>query len=242
MYLDFLHRLNSNPELAHAYNTLLSSLHLLNSTRPLKSLLVASTQPEEGKTTVTINLALAMTLAGARTVILDTDLHKPRVHDIFDLGNTRGFSDLISGSPGGLSFNQLGHMVDVQTDTAKGRSSIGVVTSGRGEMKPFTALAPSKLKEAIEYLALDFDVAVLDSPPVLATSDALVLAPLVDGIILVLDTGRVTERDVRCAKERLAEAGGHILGVAMNRFDERRHGPGFHPYQRYYSSGPTTDQ
>src|SRR5688572_17573276 len=93
VYRDFLHGLTANPQAAHAYNTIVSSLHLLNSSRQLKTLLITSTRPEEGKTTVTMNLALALTLAGARTVIVDADLHKPRFHEIFALDNTRGFAD-----------------------------------------------------------------------------------------------------------------------------------------------------
>jgi tyrosine-protein kinase Etk/Wzc len=237
VYSEFLRDLTSSPEIIHAYNTLLSSLHLLNPTRQLKTLLVTSSRPEEGKTTVTINLALAMTI---RTVIVDADLRKPRLHAIFGLDNARGFADLISWRSSVLSFSRLGHVVEVQPTVSDVTWSLGVVTSGTGEPNSFTGLTPSKLKETIDSLTLDFDVALLDSPPVLAANDALVLAPLVDGIIFVLDTGNVTEGDVRSAKGRLTEAGGHILGVAMNRFDARVHGPGFHPYESYCHSGPNT--
>ena len=79
-------------------------------------------------------------------------------------------------------------------------------------------------------------MALVDSPPTLSVNDPILLAPLVDGIILVLNSGVVTEDDAKSAKKRLEQAGGHILGVVMNRFVEGVNGVGYHPYQDYYYS------
>ena len=75
---------------------------------------------------------------------------------------------------------------------------------------------------------------MFDTPPVLAVNDALTLAPLVDGVVLVLDAGSVLEREAKLAKKRLEKAGGNLLGFVLNRFDERQHGVPGHPYQDYY--------
>jgi Mrp family chromosome partitioning ATPase len=79
-----------------------------------------------------------------------------------------------------------------------------------------------------------YDVVLVDSPPVLSVNDAVLLAPLVDGIVLVLNTGVVTENEVKQTKERLERAGGKILGAVMNAFIEKFHGPGSQPYHGYY--------
>src|SRR2546422_9506963 len=93
---DLIERLRSSPEMALACETLMSSLELLDSNRPLKKLLVTSTRPEEGKTTVTINLALTMMLAGKRVLIVDADLRKPSIHRLLDLENARGVADILA--------------------------------------------------------------------------------------------------------------------------------------------------
>jgi len=100
-----------------------------------------------------------------------------------------------------------------------------------------------KLREAVEYLRAVYDVVLFDSSPILSVSDALLLAPMVDGVILVLNTGIVAEKDAKRAKDRIEQAGGHILGVVMNRFNEKLHGKSYHPYYGYYKGyydGQTT--
>ena len=230
-YEDILQLLNTSSETAQSYETLLSSLHLLNSTRPLKTILVTSAQPEEGKTTVSINLAFTMMLANKKALIIDTDLRKPRLHQILKLENMLGFADILNGSQ---DVKNVIQSVNVTNDTPERNQILSVITSGRVSRNSFNTMGSPKLRDAIEHLRNDYDIVLLDSSPVLSVSDSLLLAPLVDGVILILNTGVVTEKDAKSAKERLEQAGGHILGVVMNRFNEKLHGPGFHPYYGYY--------
>ena len=88
----------------------------------------------------------------------------------------------------------------------------------------------------LKTLAAEYDMILVDTPPVLAASDALLFAPAVDGIILVLSTGDTAEQDAMRAKERLQQAGGNVLGVVLNRFDEKTHGSTLHPYGSARSS------
>lgn len=233
MYEDYLRFLTSNPEVAESYETLLNNLHLLNSTRPLNTMLLTSTQPEEGKTTVAVNLALTMVLEGKKTLIVDADLRKPRIHRIFKLDNRLGLADL---STCAVAAGHLVQSVEIRTERRPKQGTLSVVTSGMVSANPLSAIGSAKLKEAMEYFRNAYDAVLLDSSPVLSVSDALLLAPMVDGVILVLNTGVVTESDAKRTKERLGHAGGHILGVVMNRFNERLHGPGFHPYFGYYQT------
>lgn len=230
-YEDFLRILTSSTDTAQSYQTLLSSLHLLNSTRPLKSILITSTQPEEGKTTVTINLALTMILSGKKALIVDADLRKPRIHQMLGLEDARGLSDYLTGN---LEIQEVIQSVKVTKEGFQNERSLSVVPSGRVSPGSFNLIASHKVKQAIESLIHVYDVVLLDSPPTLSVSDALLLAPLVDGVILVVNTGLVAQKDALRAKDRLEQSGGHILGVVMNRFDEKLHGPGFHPYHSYY--------
>jgi capsular exopolysaccharide synthesis family protein len=231
VYEDFLHILTTSPEVAQSYETLLSSLHLLNSTRPLRTLLVTSTQPEEGKTTVTINLALTMVLAGKSVLLLDTDWRKPRLHQFLKLENTHGFADILSGR---VAVQDVIQVVKIGHRGPDDRQTLSVITSGRPVSGFHHAAGSPHLKQALAHCATLYDVVLLDSPPTLSVSDPLLVAPMVDGVILVLNPGVVTQQEAKRAKKLLADAGAHILGVVMNRFDQRLHGPGFHPYHGYY--------
>jgi capsular exopolysaccharide synthesis family protein len=231
VYEAFLHLLSSNTEMAHAYETLISGLHHYHRATPLKTLLLTSTQPEEGKTTVAINLALTMLLAGKKTLIIDFDLRKPKLHKIFSLENTAGFADILYDD---RDIKDIVQNVKINMRAPIDSCVLSVITSGQASAQKFTIVDPLKLKEILAYLGRAFDIVLFDSPPVLSVNDALLLAPIVDGIILVLNIGAVTERDVLEAKARFTHAGGHILGVVLNRFNEKLHGPGFHPYQSYY--------
>ena len=229
-YEHFLHQLKTNPEVAESYETLLSSLHFLNSTQPLKSFLVTSTQPSEGKTTVTVNLALTMALARKNVLIIDADLRKPRIHHIFDLPNRRGLVDLMVGQ---CSMKKGLQHLTIPGQESQTKQTLHVLTSGQVVSNFFNMTDFPKLKESLEQSGNEYDMILFDSPPILAKNDSLYLASMVDGIIFVLRTGNVTEKEARKAKERLEQAGGRVVGIVMNCFDEKQHGSSLHPYGRY---------
>jgi len=224
-----LRRLTSNAELLDEYASLRGRLHLARGPNARKSILATSAQPREGKTTVIVNLALATMRAGRRVAILDADMRKPRIHEVLDLPNTIGLSDVLAGHA---------HAGDV-IQTVKtagddvGEASLSVITAGRGTGFA-EALGEPVMRDAVKDLTGICDAVLVDSPPVLAADDALRLAPFVEGVIVVVHTGVATEDDVKLTKTRLEDAGGRVLGVVMNRFDPRVHGPSSHPYSAYY--------
>jgi Mrp family chromosome partitioning ATPase len=174
-------------------------------------------------------------LSGRKVIIVDADLRRPRIHDALELPNTLGLSDILDART---------HAREViQTVKAMGANplddrSVSVITAGLGGAALTETLGGPILKDAIGELTRAYDVVLVDSPPVLAADDALLLAPLVDGVIVVVHTGIVTESDLKLTKARLEGVGGRVLGVVMNRFDPRIHGPGAHPYAaRYYEGG-----
>ncbi|MGH7320581.1 MAG: CpsD/CapB family tyrosine-protein kinase, partial [Candidatus Rokuibacteriota bacterium] len=234
-HVDWWRLLRSRPEVARGYEALAHGLQLAGAHQPVKRVLVTSAQPEEGKTTVTINLALTLAMAGKRTLLIDADLRKPGLHRALELENTRGFADIATGEmgPDDLDAVQVVEMTDGDPSICPGLS---VITSGNASPGALATMGSARAKEALDRLATDYDLVLLDSPPVLAVSDALLLAPMVDGVLLVLKSGVVTEEEARRAKERLEEAGGHVLGLVLNHFNEGPHGPGVHPYGRYYQA------
>ncbi len=223
--------LDSDAALNQSSEALMSSLRLLNGTRPLKTLLFTSAQPEEGKTTVAVVLALAMARAGKRTLLVDADLRRPRVHHILGLENAKGLVDILGGTE---PKRDIVRTLEIANPGDRRACVLNVVTSGQCS-NAFEVIQSASLGECIQEFAGPYDTVVIDSPPVLSVSDPLLLAALVDGVVLIVNTGALTAADATRAKQRLEQAGGRILGVVMNRFDENLHGPGFNPYQGYYA-------
>jgi capsular exopolysaccharide synthesis family protein len=231
-YEKYLHLLTSDPEIELAYQALLDSFYLQKSDRPLKTLLVTSAQPEEGKTTVTVMVALTAMIAGLKVLLVDADLRKPRVHDIFHLDNKVGLRDLLTGTVGIAEVLQV--VVPVH-DSPRKTPTVGVITSGTtGSANTMLTMGSPKLKTILDQTAQQFDLVLLDSPPALSVNDPLFLADAVDGVILVVACGLAKECDAKLAKERIQQAGGQILGVVINKFVPGLHGQGFHPYRGYY--------
>ena len=224
----YLERMRSDRALAQAWETLGSSLALAGSEKPLRSLLVCSTQPQEGKTTVAAHLALVAALGGERVLLVDADLRRPRLHALFELPIERGFADLLEGRAG---------LADVARPVELGagaRGSLRVVPSGAATAASLPLLASGRLPGVVAGLGAEADKVIVDSPPVLSVSDALFLAPAVDGVVFVVGAGAVAEREAVLAKQRLEQSGARLLGFVMNRFEEAEHGPGYHPYHAYY--------
>lgn len=232
---DFLHIIRSNDRIAQTYETLSSSLYFAGKSvapgAPLKSVMVCSAQPGEGKTTVSVGLALTMALSGKRVLLVDADARKPKMHEIFELSDTRGFTDVLADPPQ-VQLRDVSKRIDLQRD----EGSLDVVTSGtRVPVQP-NPMASPRLEAFITAACTQYDIVLFDSPPVLAVSDPCFLAPLVTGVIFVVGAGTVQERDAKLARDRLQKAGGRLLGFVMNRFDDSRDGPGYHPYGSYYNS------
>lgn len=234
--LDWWRLLRSRPEVAHAYETLLSRLRLIGGNRRLKSILVTSAQPGEGKTTVSVNLAFTVIQGGGRALIIDGDLRKPRLHRMLELENTRGLVDIVAEVVGPRDVGAVVQTVEMSEGEPSSPQSLSVITSGKVTLPPSAALGSTHMKEVLDVLVADYDLVLVDSPPLLAVSDALLLAPVVDGALLVLAAGMVREDEAQRVKELLEGAGAALVGVVMNHFDENVHGSPIHAYGRSYFS------
>jgi capsular exopolysaccharide synthesis family protein len=222
---------------AEAYRVLRNNLHYANPDVPLRRLLVTSAGPGEGKSTTAANLAIAMAQGDRSVLLVETDLRRPSVHTLFRQPTSPGLSSYLVG-------DSLLAAVLMKTGVA----NLSVVVSGPHPPNPAELLGSRRMHEFLEAVSERFDVVILDSPPVLATSDACALAPHVNGVLLVVDSGQTPQLALLRAKERLEAVRGRILGAVLNRFDAGANGYSrryYDTYDRYYSegaSGPTKDR
>ncbi len=193
-----------------------------------RALAVCSPAPGEGKTMVAANLALVLSQMGARVMLVDGDLRKPRVHKLFNAEPQPGLSDLLSGQAG---LDQCARSTPVD--------SLRLLPCGFSAPGPAELLSSGALARLLAQLRQEVDFVVVDTPPVHAVADALVLAGQVDGVVLVVRAEQSTKPAARQAAERLTEAGGRVLGAVLNHWNLRRRGSYeyYHRYQYYYTRG-----
>ena len=215
---------------AEAYRTLRTNVEFAAVDAPVRTLLVTSSIPGEGKTTTAANLAVVFAQAGHRTILLDADFRKPGVHKIFDLPNAHGLSSLVRSDETGID--------DVAQTTEQ--QNLRVITTGPLPPNPAELLGSQRMRMILERLAADADLVVVDSPPLQAVTDAAILASITDGTLFVIDAGRTRRGAVMSGREALAKADARTLGVALNRLPERSSG-GYYYYDYYGGYGAGAD-
>jgi capsular exopolysaccharide synthesis family protein len=190
--------------LVEAYRTLRTALLLSRATSP-RVILVASAAGGEGKTTTAVNAAVALAGCGANVLLIDADLRLPRCHEALEEPEAPGLTEYLAGE------------VNTPPFQVTRFQSLTLLAAGRQAANPTELLTcwrlPSLLREARER----FDFVVIDSPPVLAVSDGLLLADLADGVVFVAEPGRSRQDDVRVALQRLQQTGAVPLGAVLNR-------------------------
>jgi len=183
----------------------------------LKSLLITSPQPGDGKTSVASNLAVTMAAGGARVVVVDADLRSPSLHERFDQPNLTGLADLLNADK--IQYEPL--LPHLLQDTHV--PSLSLLPAGRPPLDPSILLASPRMATLLEFLANQFDFVVLDSPPLLVSPDATLLGRLAQGTLLVLTPDKTSRRATLQATEILKSREDiHIIGVALNRISLKR--------------------
>jgi capsular exopolysaccharide synthesis family protein len=190
---------------AEAYRTLRTNIQFSSLDRPLKTLLVTSTAPDEGKSVSLANLAVTMAQAEQRVLLVDCDLRRPSLHSIFGLSNDQGLTSAILA--------QGESELPIQATSVPGLS---LLASGPLPPRPADLLGSRRMGAMIEHLRADADIVLIDTPPVVAVTDAAVLAPQVDGVLLVLQAGHTRRDRAREARQILEKVKAHIIGVVLN--------------------------
>ncbi|NKB87371.1 MAG: polysaccharide biosynthesis tyrosine autokinase [Acidobacteria bacterium] len=209
---------------AEEYRELRTALLLSTGGGPPRSLMITSATPGEGKTTSTINLAFSLAHTGKKVLLVDGDLRRPRVGQVFDLESSEGFSNYLAGS------TEIGALIR-QTDF----ENLWVLPSGPIPPNPAELFGSSLPKQLLETAGEHFDIVLIDSPPSMIVVDPLILASLVDGIAVVVRADKTAHQLVAKTVERLRGVQGRILGVVLNGA-EGETGIGYGRY-RYGASG-----
>ena len=198
--------LNPKSPIAEQYRTIRTNIDFSLADRNLRSLVVTSSGPGEGKSMTTANLAVVMAQQGRKVLLVDADLRKPTVHYTFRLINTEGLSNLLT---------KRAKLTDVLTKTDV--DNLYVITSGPIPPNPAELLSSRAMHDFMTEALGIFDIIIFDTPPLLAVTDAQILSSQVDGTVLVVASGK-TEKDAALeARDLLQKSQARILGVVLNR-------------------------
>ncbi|MDP9314578.1 MAG: polysaccharide biosynthesis tyrosine autokinase [Chloroflexota bacterium] len=208
---------------SEAYRALRANIEFSSVDRPVRSLLITSPAPNEGKSTVSVNLGAIMAQAGRQVAVVDADMRRPTVHKRFDMTNRDGLSELFVKPE--MFLNGAMRKTAVQ--------GVSVVTAGVLPPNPAELLGSDKMQGILQQLQDRADLVLLDTPPVTAVTDAVVLSPRVDGVILVLRVGQTKLGAAKQAVEQLRRAGARVLGIVLNDVPTGRSRYGY-AYQSYY--------
>jgi len=208
-----------------AFRALRTNLEFAGVDQPLRTLLVTSPGPNEGKTTTAINLAAIIAQGNKKVVLLDADLRRPRVHRFLSLSNQIGLSDLFRGNL---------ELSSVKRDVEE-NPNLQVVTSGNLPPNPAELLGSERMNQVLDELTSVAEMVIIDSPPSLV-SDATILSAKVDGVILVLQPGKTDIASAKASLELLHRAEARVLGVVFNRIPRNRadYYGGYSHYSSYY--------
>lgn len=213
--------------IGEAYRTIRTNIQFSMPKGQLKSILITSSMPEEGKSTTTANLAITMAESGNRVLLIDADLRKSSIHKLFAVSNLKGLTNVLAED---VNYREL-----IKPGVAKG---LDVLPGGPKPPNPSELLGSQKMRDLMEQMKEDYDVVVLDTPPVLPVTDAAILASLVDGVVLVAAYGRATFDGLTQAKVQLENVGSKILGVILNQVPQSKRGG--HYYYYYYDGYGTS--
>jgi succinoglycan biosynthesis transport protein ExoP len=190
---------------AECCRTIRTNITFMSPDRPHKTLVVTSASPREGKTTVSVSMAISLAQSGKRVLIVDTDLRKPRIHRSFGKPINRGVTSVLVGEQ---SVQEA-----VQATEVPG---LFLLASGPIPPNPSELLHSEQFGQLLAELGQQFDHLILDSPPLTAVTDAAIISPQVDGTIVVVHTERTTREALRSALKQLHDVHGTLLGGVLN--------------------------
>ena len=190
---------------AEAFRTLRTNIQFASLDQSLHMLMITSVGVDEGKSEVAANLAITMAQSEQRVILVDGDLRRPAVHALFGLSNEQGLTSML--------FAPEGTPTPLQNTSVPG---LQVLASGPLPPRPADILGSRRMGEILESLRANADVIIIDTPPVLAVSDTVVLAPRVDGVLLVMQAGRTRREHARQARNTLDKSKANVVGVVLN--------------------------
>jgi capsular exopolysaccharide synthesis family protein len=216
---------DSRSALAEAYRQLRTSILLSTAGHAPKSLLITSSLPSEGKTTTATNTAISLAQTGAKVLIIDADMRRPRLHSVFNIENGDGLSTILSAE---LTEKEILNVIKQDEKT-----KLYMLTSGPIPPNPAELIGSEQMANLLKTLSANFTHVVVDSPPITSFTDGVLIASMVDGVILVVHAGKSSRQVVRRARQLLQDVGAKIFGVVLNNVNLRSQ-DNYYYYQSYY--------
>ncbi|WP_288583945.1 MULTISPECIES: CpsD/CapB family tyrosine-protein kinase [Lysinibacillus] len=210
---------NDHSFISEQFRTIRTNITFSMPDREIKTILVTSATPGEGKSTNAANIGVVFAQEGKRVVIVDADLRKPTMHYTFLLQNARGLSNLLTRH---FTISEVVNNTDI--------ANLYVLTSGPIPPNPAELLASTLMGSVIEELKKEFDIIIFDAPPLLSVTDAQILSNKCDGTLLIVNSGVAENESVLKAKSSLEASKANILGVVLNNYKMPLH----QYYEQYY--------
>lgn len=208
---------------AEAYRTLRTNIQFSSFDYKVKTIVITSSGPAEGKTTTSCNLAIATAQSGKRTILLDCDMRNPKIHKVFEISNQVGLSDVLIGE---TNFYEAVQKSEIE--------NLYVLPSGTKPPNPAELLSSEKMNKFLETLKETHDYVIIDTPPIIMVTDAQILSKYADGCLLVIASTETDKNAAIKAKDLLEKVEAKILGVVLNKLDTNRKGYYGHYYNKYY--------
>jgi len=225
--VELITQVRPQSQMAESYRALRTSLLLSSIGAPPKVILVTSALPQEGKTTTSINTAVVLAQKGVRVLLVDADLRRPSIHKTLGLGPRSGLSNVLTGST----------TLDQTITRTSILPNLFILPAGTPPPNPAELLASSAMRDILGQLSEQYDHIVVDTPPTLSVTDAVVMSPRADAVVLVIRSGQTTKQTLRRARDILAQVNAKVVGVLLNAVDLSS--PDYYYYYEYqgkYSS------
>jgi succinoglycan biosynthesis transport protein ExoP len=221
--VEMVAQVRPHSQMAESYRALRTSLLLTNLGAPPKVIMVTSALPQEGKTTTSMNTALVLAQKGVRVLLIDADLRRPSIHKILGWGPRSGLSNVLTGS---ATLQQT-----IQPSSIL--LNLSILPAGTPPPNPAELLASTNMRDVLEELRGQYDHIVVDTPPTLSVTDAVVLSPRADAIVLVIRSGQTTKQALRRSRDILTQVNAKVSGVLLNAVDLSS--PDYYYYYEYQS-------
>lgn len=216
--------LDATAQVHESYRTIRMGLKLSSSERPLKTVLITSSIPSEGKTTTAANLANVLAQMGERVLLLDADLRRSSIHKYFNVDNSHGIGTVIAEH--GNVFSAIRQLESVP--------NLSILPAGPMFPNPTEVLSSDYMKGLVSSLREKYDRIVIDSPPIMPVSDPLILSGLADGVIVVVQGGVTSRGITQKACQSLSKMQAHIIGIVLNNVKIPKRGYGYYYYSYYH--------
>lgn len=215
--------------ISEAYRTIRTNIEFSNLDEEIKTIVVTSSQQNEGKSTVIANLAVSFaSMEDKKVLVVEGDLRNPTVHRMFNVSNTHGITEILTNQK---SFEECVHVTEIK--------GLHALTCGKIPPNPSEMLGSKKMKFFIESLKDHYDYIFIDAPPIGIITDAGIISTYADGTMLIVGSKEVDVEMVKIAKERLEKVNANILGVVLNKFEDAS---GSYGYYNYYYEGSDTNR